>query len=312
MLEQKEEQKENIKFWDAHFHIWDVHSGNHAPELKDSPFPRYTMKLHEEMLNVHGFELVGGTLIECISLIPDAEAKWFSENLAKEKMTNKNLNMRIVTGGDLMSEKIDKELAELKASDPRVVGMRQILNYKPSWPRNKNDFLLVPEFRRGYNLLAKHDMSFDAQLNPSQFISMYDLAKENPKVPVIINHMGTPVLKNQDQNYKVWFEGIKLLASLPHVAIKVSMLGYIDPAWDKDVNEEVIRMVHEVIELFGEDRVMFASNYPVDLGTFSGSHLLNAFMKIMAKYSRSKQKKMLYKNGPRIYKVRPSKSMVIV
>jgi len=297
------EQKESIKFWDAHFHLWNVHSGKHAPELKDSPFPRYTMKLHEEMLNVHGFELVGGTLIEAISLVPCDEAKWFGESLAKENMTNKNLEIRIVTGGDLMSENIDKELAVLKASDPRVVGMRQILNYKPSWPRNTKDFLLVPEFQKGYALLAKHDMSFDAQLNPSQFITMYDLAKKNPKVPVIINHLGTPVLKNPEQSYKVWIKGMKLLASLSHVSIKVSMLGYIHPTWDKEVSKEVIGMVHEVIELFGEDRVMFASNYPVDLDTFSGSHLLHAFMKILSHYSRRKREKMLYKNGPRIYKL---------
>jgi len=298
--------KETIKFWDAHFHIWDVHSGNHAPELKDSPFPRYTMKLHEEMLNVQGFELVGGTLIECLSHVPLTEAKWFSENLGKEKMSNQNLSVRIVVGGDLMSWNIDEELAALRASDPRVVGMRQILNYKPSWPRNNKDFLLVPEFRRGYSLLAKHEMSFDAQLNPSQFISMYNLAKQNPNVPVIINHMGTPVLNNPEQNYNVWFEGLKLLASLPHVAIKISMLGYIDPKWDNDVNTEVCSMAHEVIELFGEDRIMFASNYPVDLETFSGSHLLNGFIKLLGKYSKSMQEKMLYKNGPRIYKVRRS------
>jgi len=297
------EQKEAIKFWDGHFHIWNVHSGLHAPELKDNDFPRYNLKLHEEMLNVHGFELVGGTLIECISLVPQDEAKWFSENLAVEKMKNENLSLRIVTGGDLMSKTIDKELAALKASDPRVVGMRQILNYEPSWPRNKKDFLQVPAFHWGYSLLAKYDMSFDAQLNPSQFISMYELAKKNPKVPVIINHMGTPVLKNEKQNYKVWHEGLKLLASLPHVSIKISMLGYIDPAWDKDDKCEVIGMAHEVIELFGEDRVMFASNYPVDLPGFSGSHLLNAFMKIIDKYPKSIKEKLMYKNGPLIYKL---------
>jgi len=292
---------EAIKFWDAHFHIWDVHSGKHAPELVDSPFPRYTMKLHEEMLNVHGFELVGGTLIECLSLVPEEEAKWFSASLATHNLTNKKLQVRIITGGNLMSENIDAELAALKASDSRVVGMRQILNYEPSWPRNQKDFLRVPEFWRGYALLAKHDMRFDAQLNPSQFMSMHKLAKANPKVPVIINHLGTPVLKNAEQNYNVWLKGLKLLASLPHVAIKVSMLGYIDPAWDKNDNEEIIMMVHKVIELFGEDRVMFASNYPVDLDTFSGSHLLHSFMKILNKYTKSQQEKMLYRNGPRIY-----------
>lgn len=302
-VDELSEHKEAIKFWDGHFHIWDVHSGKHAPELKDNPFPRYNMKLHEEMLNVHGFELVGGTLIECISLVPEIEAKWFSESLARDKMTNKNLDVRIVTGGDLMSKNIDKELAALKASDPRVVGMRQILNYEPSWPRNKKDFLLMPEFHEGYSLLAKYDMSFDAQLNPSQFFSMYKLAKKNPKVPVIINHMGTPVLKNETQDRKVWLDDLKLLASLPHVAIKISMLGYIHADWDTDASSPVIEMAHEVIELFGEDRVMFASNYPVDLPTFCGSHLLHAFMKIIAKYPKSKQEKLMFINGSRIYRL---------
>merc|ERR1719229_26036 len=296
-----------MDFFDAHFHVWNVTNGKHAPELKGSKFPDYTMKVHEEQLNIKGFNLVGGAWIECISLVPQEEAEWISKELdPKTKLSNPNLALSIVCGGDLMSPNAAKEMAALKKADPRVVGMRQILNFEPSWPRNKTDFLQNPAFEKGYKALESLGMSFDAQLNPAQFKSMYTLAKKYPKIPVIVNHMGTPKLDDEKQSESVWEDGMMKLASLPHVAVKISMLGYVDKNWDKSPAGQMSKtkeMIYKTIKLFGTDRVMFASNFPVDLDTFNGCHLLNAFLDtVKDSYSRADQEKMFSKNGLRIYR----------
>ena len=84
-------------------------------------------------------------------------------------------------------------------------------------------------------------------------------------MPVIINHLGTPTLDDLKDGGEVYWAGMEQLAAAgPHVYIKLSMLCYIDVAWDH--NELVVEAVTKIIKLFGEDRCFFASNYPVDFG----------------------------------------------
>ena len=57
-----------------------------------------------------------------------------------------------------------------------------------------------------------------------------------------------------------WRKGMKKLASLPHLFLKISELGLAGSAWDYDLNRVVVR---EALELFGFERSMFGSNFPV-------------------------------------------------
>merc|ERR1712216_125317 len=89
------------------------------------------------------------------------------------------------------------------------------------------------------------------------------LAAANPAIPVIINHLGTPLLEDLEGEGSVFWEGMCALAAAgDHVYIKISMLGYIDPQWNE--NELVVQTILRVIELFGVTRCFFASNFPVD------------------------------------------------
>ena len=64
----------------------------------------------------------------------------------------------------------------------------------------------------------------------------------------------------------VWHRGMRALASVPHVHVKLSFLGYTTPGWARDdAKTQVVRdLVRGVIALFGAERCMFASNFPVD------------------------------------------------
>ena len=66
------------------------------------------------------------------------------------------------------------------AEDPLVRGVRQILNFEPPWPRNKQqgDLLLDPKWQKGYAELKHFSMTWDLQINPNQF---YDAVTCNRK-----------------------------------------------------------------------------------------------------------------------------------
>lgn len=120
-------------------------------------------------------------------------------------------------------------------------------------PRNE---ALGAQWRAGYAKLEEVGFSFDMQLNPHQFTKAAALAKAHPGVPVILNHMGTPTADDLGAKADAYWEGMAALAALPHVAIKISMLVYVDKEWDKAA--PVVEAVRRVIALFGDERVCFA------------------------------------------------------
>lgn len=54
------------------------------------------------------------------------------------------------------------------ARSPAVCGVRQILNYEPSWPCNRRlgNLLDNRNWIKGYHVLEDFGLSFDLQLNP--------------------------------------------------------------------------------------------------------------------------------------------------
>ena len=172
----------------------------------------------------------------------------------------------------LESPGIDSWLAEIASKRQQggvpLCGIRQILNYQPSWPRNDSlgELLTDERWKRGFRLLADQNLVFDLQLNPSQFGAALAVLRETPGARVVINHAGTPTLTdliNPDKQ-EVYWDGLGALAECPGVVgIKISMLSYTDPIhWD--TNPVVVEAVHRIIEMFGVQRVAFASNAPVD------------------------------------------------
>lgn len=107
-------------------------------------------------------------------------------------------------------------------------------------------------------------MSFDLQVNPHQLKDAAAFIHDFPATPVIINHMGCP---HPRADMAVWREGVQALARLPNTYMKLSMLPFAFGAdWfrERAQCDAARAMARELIGVFGADRCMFGSNYPVD------------------------------------------------
>jgi len=312
---------EPFEIFDPHFHIWDVSEGGHAHNTVLGPVNGnecFDIKLYEADLDKvpKEFQHAGGVFLEAASVLdvdiegPEhqkkclQEAEWAIRNIA----ANSRRKYVYVPSACLEDPNVETTLQQLSTLNPKIRGIRQILNHEPSWPRNAKlgNLLENPEFCKGYSQLAKFDLSFDAQLNPSQFELAAKLFTEHPSVPVIINHLGTPTLADLTEEKQRFWSGMETFAALPHVSIKISMLGYIDKKWNE--NEVVKDAVHRIINLFGIDRCMVASNHPSDLTDQNWTPYSNyeAFRQLFDKLSISKedQRKLFATNAKRIYRVR--------
>ena len=132
----------------------------------------------------------------------------------------------------------------------------------------------APAFAAGFARLAAHGLSFDLQCAPEQLEAAAALFARHPDVPVVVDHFGKPRLwaapiagpqahPHVRLNLADWRRGMAALAALPHVRVKLSMLGFAVPGWAADAEKEAAlkELVLEVIALFGARRCMFSANW---------------------------------------------------
>ncbi len=181
-------------------------------------------------------------------------------------------------------------------------GIRQLLNWDPDPARSQSDrpdYLTDDSWRAGYAVLGKYGASYDLQVFPFQMADAARLAGDYPAIPMIVNHTGMP--RDRDPaGLEVWRQGMRQLAERPNVSVKISGLGMSEPSWTAD---SIRPLVLETIDIFGTDRSMFASNFPVDKAFSSFDVLYDAFKSITAGFSDSERRALFHDNAERIYRI---------
>ena len=148
-------------------------------------------------------------------------------------------------------------------------------------------------------LLSRHGLSFDLQCYPGQMAGLVPLLGRHPDTPVIINHMGMPVMTDPD-GLADWRRGMRALAALPHVSVKISGMGFIWRDWTLD---RVRPLVEETIDAFGTDRCMFASDTPTDKLFAPFDAYFEAYHAIAAQFSDDERRDMFGRNANRVYRL---------
>ncbi|MBN9064794.1 MAG: hypothetical protein BGP06_10470 [Rhizobiales bacterium 65-9] len=250
---------------DGHVHFWDLARLSYpwlAPDAPPRPFGDHTA-IKRDHGPEHYRAAWGNVDIEaCVHVqanCPDArgETLWLTETAARTGMPSAH-----VAFADLCDPRIAGEL-EWLAAQPIVRGVRMMLNWHEEPLRRaaeRFDIMDDAAFRSGFALLQRHGFSFDLGCLPAQLAMACRLADDFPGVPLILNHLGWPLLGDADGE-AVWRAGLRDIARRPNVALKVSGLWPIDRRW----NAQTLRpFVRDAIEWFGFERCMWASNYPIE------------------------------------------------
>jgi predicted TIM-barrel fold metal-dependent hydrolase len=295
-----------IPFVDAHIHLWDL--GRLCYPWLTPPFsedgPNGTVELiAKTYLPAHyradaaAWNVVGAVHIDAGAAADDAlaETQWL-EGLADSE----GLPSAIVAFAALDDPNVETLLAA-HAAHPRVRGIRHIINWHPD-PRRTytpRDVTGDAAWQAGFGLLAKHGLSFDLQCYPSQMMGLSRLIARHPGIPVVLNHAGMPV-DTDAKGVATWRAGIRALAALPNVAIKLSGFGFIYRSWTV---EQIRPYILEAISIFGPDRCMFASDTPTDKLFGSFDRHMEAYHKIVDEFSEQTRRDLFGRNANRIYRL---------
>lgn len=300
--------KSKQRIVDAHIHWWDLEN-NYYPWLMDQKQEEGGLSglealaktyLYEQyMADADGYDIEGFVHIqaEWDPSDPVGETRWLQSLVDDDKIDGKPL--AIVGFANFAAANIE-EVLEGHAGHANARGIRHMLNYLPDNPTlcwADQDYMANADWMKNFPLLKKYGLDFDPMCFSNHLPGLAKLAGENPETQVILEHTGMPYDHTSDGR-QYWADGMRALAARDNTAAKISGLGNTIENWTEDL---IRPYVLETIEIFGTDRVAFASNFPTDSQFSSLSAIWDAFLSITKDFSQDERDAMFAGNARRLY-----------
>jgi L-fuconolactonase len=184
-------------------------------------------------------------------------------------------------------------ILEQLASRPLVRGVRRPILNEPA------GFTAQPSFVVGVGLLAQYGYSFDLAASPHQLPEVIDLVGQCPDVWFALDNAGRPDLSD---DLDTWRAQITALAAMGNVYCKVSGLvtGAKAAQWGP---ADLQPYVDHLLEAFGVQRLMYASDWPLMLLGTDYSRWASALLAATARLSDSEKQALFYDNARRFYRL---------
>lgn len=206
-----------------------------------------------------------------------------------------------VAHADLADPDVGALLKQL-ASLPATRGIRQQLH----WHRNpqysfapRPDVMNDSDWQRGLKLATDLGLLFELQVFTGQMADSARLARACPDTTFVLEHAGMLEDTSPD-GWQKWRAGMAALADCGNVSVKLSGLGTFDHAYRL---ETVAPIIAETVAMFGSDRCLFGSNFPIEKLWTDYATLYATFRKSIETLSEAAQHDVLYNTAARLYRL---------
>ena len=272
---------------DAHQHFWNYNEERDTwitPDmsvLRADFYPNYS----ETLFRKQGFT-------GCVAVQADSSEE---ETLFLLALAEQNEFIQGVVGWvDLQSANIEDRLAYFSQFES-IKGFRHIVQGEKD-----PDFLARPAFIRGVKTLASFDLSYDLLIYPHQIKSAIAFCETCDEQKIVLDHLAKAPLKSG--NIQEWKKEIQVLASLSHVSAKIS--GIVTEAADQSwTQQQVNEIVGLALDVFGPERLMIGSDYPVVLVNSTLERWVASFQEALKGLSNSERALIYHQNAIEFYQL---------
>lgn len=205
-----------------------------------------------------------------------------------------------VAHADLADPDVGELLKRLKSLS-LTRGIRQQLH----WHKNpqysfapRADVMTNREWQRGLALVSDQGLLFELQVFTSQMADSVRLAKSFPDTIFVLEHAG--MLEDTSEGWKQWRDGMSSLSACKNVNVKLSGLGTFEHAY---TYETVAPIIRETVAMFGSDRCLFGSNFPIEKLWTDYATLYRTFRTAIEHLPEKEQSDVLYNTAARLYTI---------
>ena len=319
----------NIPIIDPHHHLWDVGFGRYYIEelLEDINSSGHNILSTVYIMSSSNTKIYSKDGLEEFKPLTEIEFATSEGKRADLIPNNKvKVNASIVGSVDLTYGNKLKPVLEkaVNISEGRLKGIRMLLashtDPRISSGAVKSDLglMLHPNFIDGAKCVQDANLSLDFWIYHTQLNEMEKIARALPDLTIILNHIGGPIHigeyeGKQAATHREWRSAMMRLSRIPNINVKLGGLGMAVngakfhnskfPPNSVQLSDVWKPWIYETIDMFGFDRCMFESNFPVDKGSCSYGALWNAFKIIAKDMSDDEINKLFSKNAAKIYKI---------
>lgn len=190
---------------------------------------------------------------------------------------------------------------DLRAGDARNQIERHLAfpNFKGIRDFSYGDYLVSDDFRRGFALHGEYSLISSIVAQWQDMTKLATLANDFPEITIVLDHAGIPAKRNREY-FDQWRGGMAAIAKTDNIFCKISGLGMGDNDWTV---ESIRPYVETCIDLFGCERSLFATNWPVDSIWSSYADVVTAYRKITSSFSDNEKKRLFAENAESIYRI---------
>ena len=271
---------------DAHQHFWQYDPTKHVWMSEEMGV------LKTDFLpNDLSFHLKNGSLDGCVAVQANQAEE---ENTFLLGLAEKHNSIKGIVGWvDLQSEKVEARLEYYQSFAP-MKGFRHVIHDEADI-----NFMLRPNFLKGISLLKKYGYTYDILIFPKHLPNTLELMAAFPDQPFVIDHIAKPSIK-KGENTEGWRKGLKAVAKHENVSCKIS--GMVTEAdWHHWKQADFTPYLDTVVELFGIDRIMYGSDWPVCTLAANYEKQFDIVRHYFSNFSQPQQEKFFGLNASQFY-----------
>ena len=234
---------------DAHQHYWNPGRGDYDWMPKDDPVLArpYAPSELEPQLAAHGIK--GSVLVQAAATVNETEYL-----LGIADATPSVLG---VVGWIDFERPADRGELERLSGHWKFKGVRPMIQDIPD-----DDWMLRPDVQWGFEAVAELGLCFDALGFPRHLKNFLTILKRYPEMRVVVDHCMKPQIRDHSsESFRFWAEGMARIAGETGAFCKFSALvTEASPDWTV---ADLSPYAEHVIEVFGPERIMWGSDWPV-------------------------------------------------
>lgn len=265
---------------DSHQHFWnynpdrDVWITEEMSRIKTDFYPNFSQPIFQK------FKING-----CIAVQADSSEE---ETLFLLALAEQNDFIKGVVGWtDLQANDLEDRLNYFSQFE-QLKGFRHVVQGEKD-----PEFLLKSTFIQGVKTLDAFDFKYDLLIYANQLPTSISFCSQLSNQQIVLDHLAKPPIKSKDIRF--WKKWIKEFKPLQHVSAKIS--GLLTEADWKNWNEdELTEIIDVALEVFGPDRLMFGSDYPVVLVAGELEKWISVFSKSIENLTENEKKKIKISN----------------